>query len=352
MNDSLLAFLNEKAVYLETERKKALRYNILYIYVANPLKKLLKFPAILLLVICAFLPFLLPTLIIVGGLFLLASLVPNPKVTFENRLKDEILPEIFKQFRPDFEYKPYFYNKASLEKSSFFDKNFFSKFTKIEGDDYVKGSVENVAVEFFEIRFYKETINYLKSFVLILTFIVLLPIAIIRAIFTNDDDVATDLDLVVKEEVNYFSGFFMHADFHKDFSGKVILVPNNMKSYKDRFMAWLNSDTLSQITLENPFMNEQYGVYASDPQTGYYVLSTNLVERIHQLSVRENGLPIISFINGKMFAALPLKKNYFDVNLKIKVTDASYFLPYLKEIESFENLVKELNLNTRIWSKI
>ena len=64
----------------------------------------------------------------------------------------------------------------------------------------------------------------------------------------------------------------------------------------------------------------------------------------------EQDLPVLSFINGKMYCMIPSVRDMFEVDISSKITDGSHFLPYLQEVSFFEDIVKELNLHTRIWS--
>jgi len=53
-----------------------------------------------------------------------------------------------------------------------------------------------------------------------------------------------------------------------------------------------------------------------------------------------------------MYFIIPWNKNFFKVNLFQKIEDENYFLTYIQEINEFEKIVKDLNLDTRIWSKV
>ena len=52
-----------------------------------------------------------------------------------------------------------------------------------------------------------------------------------------------------------------------------------------------------------------------------------------------------------MYFLIPWDKNLFKADIFTKVEDEQYFLRYIEEIESFEEIVKGLNLDVRIWSK-
>lgn len=143
----------------------------------------------------------------------------------------------------------------------------------------------------------------------------------------------------------------MYADFHKEFKGKVLMIPKDKEKMMDKIREQSSHKKLTQINVENPYINKNYNIYASEGQTGYYVLSQNLIDKIYKLSKKEDALPIISFIDGKMYFVIPWNKDFFKVNITSKIENGNYFVPFINEIISFETIVKDLNLDTRIWSK-
>lgn len=350
MDNQLMSFLNEKASYLEKERLKAIKINYLY-KIAKPLRNILKVVLIILAVINLIIPIVLPLTIVLGIIFLLLLLFNDPKEVFEAKLKDNILPEIFKSINKTLTYNPYGYNEQTLIDSEILSKGFFLNTIEILGEDYVKGQIDNIDVEFFEIRFFEKVTNYTKTAGGCLLSLILIPIEIFKNIFDGDtqsDDVIVG---IVRDTKIFFSGFFMFADFNKDFTGKIMMIPKNKDRKIDNFNE-IQSENLTTITTENPYINDNFNIYTSDLQLGYYVLSQNLIDKIQIIAEKENALPIISFINGKMYFVIPWNKNFFKFNLNTKIDNGNFFLPYIDEINSFEKIIKDLSLNTRIWSKV
>jgi len=351
MNEELRSYLDQSAAQLERERQQAVKKNRFY-RISIPLRKVV---IVLLIVSCAIniiLPFFIISTIALGALaFWLHYWLEDPSEVFEAKLKEEILPQVMKAVNPTYEYAPNRYNRNTLIESGFMSKGFFSNTVRIEGEDYVKGRIHNVDVEFFEIRFFKTVTNYGKTAGGCILSLILSPIIIIKSIFSGNGDTELPFLGVVKDINNFFSGFFMHADFHKDFRGKVLMMPKENDRMTDRLHEISKPEHLMELTVENPYINEKYNIYTSDAQTGYYVLSPNLIERIEMISRKENALPILSFINGKMYFVIPWQKNFFRVNLNIPIDGAQFFIPFIEEINFFEKIVTDLNLDTRIWSK-
>lgn len=351
MDDQLKSFLNEKAEYLEKERIKAVKKNYFY-KIVKPLSKILKAVIIILLVINIIIPVLVPITIALGVIYFLFYFINDPKEVFEATLKEDILPKIFSYINTTYKYSSFGYNKKTLADSEIISKGFFANTVIIEGEDYVKGQIDNIDVEFVEIKFYRNETNYTKTAGGCLLSLILLPVEVFKNIFHGDTQSDDIFPGVVQDTNVFFSGLFMHADFHKDFSGKVVMLPKKNDRKIDQLYEILDPKNLTKINIENPHINDNYNIYTSDIQTGYYVLSQNLIDRIRIISEKENALPIVSFINGKMYFIIPWNKNFFRFNLNTKIENESFFLPYINEINYFEKIVKELNLDTRIWTKV
>lgn len=350
MDKELIVFLNEQAQSLEKSRVKAIKLNKIY-SVVKPLRKLLKGILIVLAVINFIIPILLPATITIGIIYLLTLAMDDPKAVFESNLKDNFLPKIFEKTKPNLSYSSYGYNNKILKESEILNKGFFADTIEIEGEDYTKGKIENIDVEFFEIKFHKEVTNYTKTAGGCLLSLILIPIEIFKNIFDNDNQPDDVFAGVIKDINMFYSGFFMYADFNKNFTGKIMMIPKQNENLKDKVDEIFTPKSLTKINVENQNINDNYNIYASDVQTGYYVLSQNLIDRINILSVKENALPIISFIEGKIYFLIPWKKNLFKADLYTKIENENYFLNYIEEINSFEEIVKNLNIDRRIWSK-
>ena len=351
MDQNLEALLSEKAVKLERRRKTAIALNYGY-RIIRPLASLFNFASIVLLFINVVAPILLPALLVVGAIGILLSIVPDPKEAFSNKVKRDVLPEIFKHVNPSLEYSPSTYNEVVLHESELLSKGFFRDTLKTQGRNHVIGQVGGIDVEFFEIQFYKETVDYLKTAGGCLFNIIAIPVELFKNIFLGDSS-ADDVFMGIEYDTKlYYSGFFMYADFHKDFKGKVLMIPKQNDRIQDRVNELLEPKNLQKITVENPIIDEYYNIYSSNQQLGYYVLSQNLIDRVHSMAENARAMPIISLIDGKMYFMIPWYKRFFTIDARNSINGSDYFKPYIEEIRSFEKIVQSLNLDTRIWSKV
>jgi len=347
MTEELRLYLREQAISLEKLRKKYVRYNYGFKLISL-LKTILGVAVVILGIINFIFPLLIPALVIGVIAYILLNLVKDPNQLFLDYLKKDVLPTIFRKINPTFIYKPEGYNQDSLKASGFLTKSFFDDSFRIWGEDFVQGKIENIDVEFFEVNCRKEVINYGRTVGGCLLAIVLLPVIIIRNIFTDSD--MDDLDFEVSKDIKVIlRGFFMKADFNKEFKGKVYMIPKSSDGSKYKTS---KPNSLDLMSVENPYINDNYTIYTSDSQLGYYVLSQSLIDRIQQIAEKESALPTISFINGEMYYLIPWDKDLFTSDLSKSIEDENYFVPYIEEIRIFEKTIKDLSLDQRIWSKV
>lgn len=352
MESDFRAFLSEEAVKLEKKRVKARRGQILYRYTIGILDKLL----IAGVFIGAFASLIFPPigLYVLGAIvvLVLTARIPVPIERYEDYLKNTLLPEVFKRVNPEFKYEPNGLNLKAIKASGIFNSTLFKRAEKILVEDRVSGQINGVAVDFNEVEFYSYPINWGKTIGTLLLIIIFLPLIIWRTV-TDEGDLSSANEssggIFIRDEVKFYRGLFLHADFHKAFRGSVYMIPKGLLKFKDRFSKELQQG--SQIPLENAKLNELYQVTAPEAQMAYYLLSPKVLESIYEIYEMEKVLPIVILKNGQLYMTIPWDKDYFAVDLKTKIEGPEYFERYLKEIASFEKIVQHMNLDTRIWSK-
>lgn len=349
-------WLKEKAIALEKSRKSLQLKNTGY-KILKTTTKVLKLICFIASVVAVILTIFMPPIgfAIAAGAFVLYLLIgylegiKSPQTLFINKLKNEVIPQIFEKVNPQLNYKPKGFNKLALEKSSLLNQNYFANTIDIVGEDYVTGNVDGVDVEFFELKFFKNKVSYGKSGLGCLANIFLIPAQLIGGFLEGDNQPVVDLaDMRVVDANIFHSGLFMYADFHKHFNGEVLMIPKKQERIEDKILA---PNHLQKIEVENSIIRKNYNIYASQEQLGFYVLSISLVDRIQELSTQENVLPMISFRDGKMFMMIPWSKDYFSADIKQPIEGATYFENFFEQVESFKSIIKSLNLETRIWTK-
>ena len=241
--------------------------------------------------------FLLPFIL---GVAIYYSIIES----FVCNFKKQIVLKIIKFFDPNLRYSPFeFIDSDKFNKSGLFDKIDESEdFPNYSGDDLVWGKVGHTFMEFSDIT------------------------------------------------TNSFSGIFYVADFNKTFKCPVFVLPG--KSLK--FFKSSQKRDKYQVILENPEFEQRYTTYCKDQNVARYILTPDLMERIVKLSKSIESMGYtgvsMSFVDNQFNMAVPYH-NMLEPNLFRPVHQSADPLDYFEDLLLFYSIVKELDLNTRIWSK-
>jgi hypothetical protein len=150
-----------------------------------------------------------------------------------------------------------------------------------------------------------------------------------------------------------FQGLFFIADFHKTFRGRTYLLPDLAErafGALGRVAQALRIDGTELVELEDPDFEKRFVCSSTDPLEARYVLSTSMIQRILRIAERSRGALRISFVDECLYLALPSGDLFRAPFLGGSVDEAALF-GFVRELRSVLELVEELGLNTRIWSK-
>jgi hypothetical protein len=150
-----------------------------------------------------------------------------------------------------------------------------------------------------------------------------------------------------------FKGIIFVADFNKNFNGLTAVRPKDIGS---QIGAWFSKHIYSfgdknVIELENEYFNKNFVTYSTDPVEARYILTPSLMEKIAALNEQSAYCVSLSFTESNMYIAFPLGHNYFEppifkTLLKSDLLDADLLM-----LRFMYDIVSELDLNTRIWTK-
>lgn len=146
-----------------------------------------------------------------------------------------------------------------------------------------------------------------------------------------------------------FQGFYFKADFNKSFSDRTVILPKSLKNITAKFLA--NPEGTEKIDLDDPEFNEKFLVYSSSQQEARYLLSPSTMKRIVQFSERLNSAFGLSFVNDMLHIAIPSSRDIFEPRIMKTIVDYSFIEEMYLDIMFFVDIVQELDLNTRIWTK-
>ncbi|MBU3027558.1 DUF3137 domain-containing protein [Zobellia galactanivorans] len=293
--------------------------------------------------------------------------------------KLDILPEIITEKYSDIDYRfDGIVDEAHILESDFFSPSLLSSLKErwFFGDDYFSGNLENVEFEFCELYYKTTGIKPGGWAVIGLIFAI--------AFRTNLDFIMGfldffgsigDLDFSDKNSVSHeqslgkgrgrvkvdekaffygtqtnFKGFFLYADFHKNFEGTVHI--RTKKKFASRKM-FNFSKKLKRLRIENRSVNKKYIVEASDTQMGYYVLSPSIIEAIENLNKRLGRDLSMTLKDGKLYLIAPMSKDFFE---NIIIGEDEIQVNTIEDIHNdlnvIKNLITELNISNRIWTKV
>ncbi len=163
---------------------------------------------------------------------------------------------------------------------------------------------------------------------------------------TTDRNFRTDYHTI-------FEGIFMRADFHKHFSGQTFVLTDTLEK-KGEWMSNLfqgDSNYYGRlIRMENVDFEKEFMVYTSDEVEARYILSPDMLERILALKKKLNCDIQLSFINSLVNIAIP-SYSILEVNTNISPLNPSVVYTIYDHLKICFDIIEDLNLNTRIWSK-
>ncbi len=264
-----------------------------------------------------------PAVIIVGGIIAAASYFGGYYLAakkYKNEFKDTVFTKILHAVNPGLGY-----NKSGfISKDKFFESRIFTeRADRYSGEDYISGLVDKTQIEFSELH-------------------------------TQERRVTSNGKTTTVHYVTIFKGLFMIADFHKNFHGHTIVLPDTAEKLfgfiGKKLQDW-NFTRDEVVHMENAEFEKEFVVYSNDQVEARYILSTSMIQRILDLKKKYNTSVYLSFINSKVFVAMQYNKQLFEPAFKESITNSDYIRTFYNELSACLSIVDDLNLNTRIWSK-
>jgi len=292
--------------------------------------------------------------------------------------KTSILPEIIASTYGELYYQfDGIVSDDHILASGFFTTSFMTSLKDrwFFGDDYFSGKIENVDFEFCELYYKTKGLTISGWALIILIFAAAFSILFridmdLPSIGIGDDDSFFDslesskekreVQKVDRTKINQkaflygtktnFRGFFIYADFHKDFEGIVNIRTKKKFSGPKIFDS---SKSLNKIRVENALVNKNYTIRATNEQMAYYILSPAIVEAINNLSDRLGKHLSMTLKDGKLYLIAPMNKDFFE-NITIDKNSANVntIADIQNDLNAIRDLIKTLNISDRIWTKV
>ena len=224
------------------------------------------------------------------------------------------------------------YDKTGMvPKEEFMTSHLFNdKVSEYHGDDLVSGTLGETAIQFSEIHAKR--------------------VDIVR----KSSSSSSSSDRTRKRVTPIFRGLFFVADFNKSFKGTTIVLPDTaQKLFGDLGQALqsLNVQNGQLVQLEDPEFEKLFVVYGEDQVEARYILSTSLMRRIVDFRNRVQRKMRLSFSASKLYVAIPFERELFEPRIRESLLTISHVQEYFDDLKLVVDLVEELNLNTRIWTR-
>ena len=142
------------------------------------------------------------------------------------------------------------------------------------------------------------------------------------------------------ETVVLFRGVLFKTDFNKTLSSITQISHVNSRN----LAIYGKKANMDDVRFE-----EMFDVYTTDQIGARYALSPALMEKFTQLCLIL-GVPVNAVLkDSQIFIAVETWRDDFEPQLGKSLMDEATIAAYESEIESFTQIVKELNLNRKIW---
>lgn len=259
--------------------------------------------------------------VIVGGIAIAAGYF-SPKSKYEKEFKDKVIPALLRGVNETMKYSPKGYiSKAKFKSSGIFQQSI----DRYNGEDHIQGTIDKTDVEFSELHAqYKSTTTDSKG----------------RRKTTYH---------------TFFKGLYLIADFHKEFKTRTVVLPDNAEKMLGGVIGkWFQKVNFTRddlIYMEDPEFEKEFVVYGKDQVESRYILSTHMMRDILELKKRFNCPIFLSFVNSEVHLAIYWKKDILEPKFSKEITDSAEIKLFYDELSACFQLVEDLNLNTRIWSK-
>jgi hypothetical protein len=249
-----------------------------------------------------------------GRLLYKAALVQTRIVHF---FKTKLIPKMIQGIHSKLSYDP---SKFVSQSQFVMSKIFQNSIDIYEGEDWVKGTIDNTEIEFSELL-----VQYITR------------------------------DSKGNETKNTsFKGIFFVTDFHKDFKGETFVLKDHAQKLfgnMGTFFQRINGARPELILMENPIFEKQFVVYGTDQIESRYIITPALMEKMVDMNLLFKGIQF-SFVQSKLFIAIPFSENLFEPKLFKSLENADYLKNYFQILSNCIGIVDTLELNERLWSKV
>ena len=233
---------------------------------------------------------------------------------YDSNFKDMIVKPLVRSLGESFEY----YQYKHISFNAFSKSELISEADNISGDDYVRGKINGVKIEFSDVVGLKKTSGE-------------------------------------SEYKSFFNGFFIRSSFNKSFHGKTFVLPDNSQTTFGALVGnWLQSKTSSKgelVKMDNHQFEKEFVVFSSDQIEARYILTPSMMERLLEFKKKCVHPFSISFIDDCIHIVIDTGKDNFEPILFQSLLDYDVAIQYFINIYLASAVVNDLKLNEKLWGK-
>ncbi|NLG16653.1 MAG: DUF3137 domain-containing protein [Fibrobacter sp.] len=264
-------------------------------------------------------PLAAAVLLLVAGIVVAAGASKHLKA-YNARYKEEFVREIVTAINPEWTYE----SSNGIRKDEYRTSGLFPEhFDRYCSDDLVTGIIDKTDFRCAEVHSEKKIVTHDKN--------------------GRRQERWEDI----------FHGLFFHADFNKHFKGTTYVEPD----FAERFLGGFGT-ALQRIggkgelvKLEDIAFEKRFVVYSSDQIEARYILTPAIMEAILAIADAFQKPIRISFVQSRVYVAVDFRKKLFEPRLATTCVKLENARTVFKLFKTNEVIVRELNLNTRIWTK-
>jgi len=150
-------------------------------------------------------------------------------------------------------------------------------------------------------------------------------------------------------EKKVFRGVFLSSSFNKYFQSETFVIKRRKLKILDRMRIHLGSQ-LHEVSLENSEFNRKFITLSTDQVGARYILTPGLMDHILAYSRKMNKRIIFSFVENRLYGTIQNIEDLFEVSL-FKPINRKSVTKSLEPVLLYTDIVQDLDLNLRIWSK-
>lgn len=187
------------------------------------------------------------------------------------------------------------------------------------GEDYVQGALSNTAIEFSEI--------------------------LAQDVITENNGRTQNLTV--------FKGIFFIADFKSEFTADTYIFSNQSGEFLEAFNKWFHDINILRpelVPTENTRLNKKLRVYSTEPDHFDILFTEYFSQLIADYLEKTNANVQMALHQGKLFIAVPLLENLFDVSLYKSILKSKDTEEYSYAINFCISITEAIQNNSRIWT--